>query len=330
MTLKDQVVLVTGADGFIGSHLAERLVREGARVRALVQYNSFGRWGWLDRADPDLLAGMDVIAGDIRDSERMASAVDGCAAVFHLAALIAIPYSYEAPQSYVDTNITGTLNVLTAARRHGGAKVIHTSTSEVYGTPLEVPIRETHPLQGQSPYSASKIAADKLAESFHHAFGLPVVVLRPFNTYGPRQSDRAVLPTILSQLLSGRETLRLGSLWPRRDLTYVDDTVEGFVCAAVTDAAVGDTIQLGTGLDWSIEDLAAMAMAVVGRTVPIVTEDQRQRPPASEVARLLSDPARARAVLGWEPRVVLEEGIRRTAAWVADNLHAYRADRYAI
>ena len=311
-------VLVTGADGFIGSHLAERLVCEGADVRAFVLYNSFSSWGWLDRSPAKVRDALDVRPGDIRDAEQVADAVQGCEVVFHLAALISVPYSFQAPRSFLDTNVGGTLNVLEAARRAGGAKVVQTSTSEVYGTPQELPIRETHPLRAQSPYAASKIAADKLAESFSHTYDLPVVVLRPFNTYGPRQSARAVLPAILTQLLAGKDEITLGAMWPRRDLTYVDDTVKGFLRAAEVDEAVGQTIQLGTGRDISMGELAELAMMVLDRSATIRSSDERLRPPNSEVDRLLSDPSQAKEILGWTPAVCLEEGIRRTAEWLAD------------
>jgi UDP-glucose 4-epimerase len=323
-------VLVTGADGFIGSHLTERLVCEGADVRAFVLYNSFSSWGWLDQSPAEVRDALDVRPGDIRDAEQVADAVHGREVVFHLAALISVPYSFQAPRSFVDTNVGGTLNVLEAARRAGGAKVVQTSTSEVYGTPKDVPIRETHPLQAQSPYAASKIAADKLAESFSHTFELPVVVLRPFNTYGPRQSSRAVLPAILTQLLAGKEEITLGAMWPRRDLTYVDDTIEGFLRAAEVDEAVGETIQLGTGRDVSIRELAELAMTVLDLSATIRSEDERLRPPNSEVDRLLSDPSRAKEILGWTPAVCLEEGIRRTAEWLRRNGSGETAGRYVV
>ena len=323
-------VLVTGADGFIGSHLVERLVREEAQVRAFVFYNSSSSWGWLEHTPSTLRHKIELIPGDVRDSERVANAVHGCQVVFHLAALISIPYSYQSPESFVDTNVRGTLNILTAARRHGGVKVIHTSTSEVYGTPVEVPIRETHPLQAQSPYSATKIAADKLAESFFYSYDLPVVVLRPFNTYGPRQSARAVLPTILVQLLSGKEEISLGALWPRRDLTYVEDTVDGFIRAAEVEDAVGKTVQLGTGQDISIGELAELAMKVLGKQAQVVSCDERKRPARSEVQRLISDPSLAAELLGWRPTTSLEKGIARTAAWLREHLNQYKGDQYLV
>ncbi|MDQ3070927.1 MAG: GDP-mannose 4,6-dehydratase [Acidobacteriota bacterium] len=327
-TLQGRTVLVTGAAGFIGSHVTERLVREGARVKALVRYRGDGTWGWLDQSP--VRGDIEVLAGDLQDADVVRRAAGGCETIFHLGALIAIPYSYVAPRSYVTTNVEGTLNVLEAARAAGGARVIHTSTSEVYGTPDSVPITESHALKAQSPYSASKIGADKIAESYFATWGLPVVILRPFNTYGPRQSARAVLPTILSQLLAGAERLTLGALSPRRDLTYVLDTVDGFIRAAVTPEAAGQTIQLGTGTDVSIEELAKLCMKVTGRDVPIDCDEQRLRPAGSEVERLLSRPARAAEVLGWRPTTSLEDGLSATAAWVEANLRSFKPDSYAV
>lgn len=327
MDLSNARVLVTGAGGFIGSHLVERLLRDGAHVKALVRYNSTGSWGWLEPYQDGSQPRLEVLSGDIRDGTFVAAAVSECDVVFHLAALIAIPYSYAAPASYVDTNINGTLNVLLAAKA-SGARVVHTSTSEVYGTPEQVPIRESHPLQGQSPYSASKIAADKLAESFHCSFDLPVTVLRPFNTYGPRQSTRAVLPTILTQLLAKKSRIQLGALWPRRDLTFVSDTVNGFIRAATCDAAIGRTVQLGTGRDISIGDLVQLALQTLVVETEIVAEDERMRPPNSEVGVLLSDPSLAAELLGWKPETSLEQGIAATAQWLEQNLARYNTERY--
>ncbi len=322
MSLRGHRVLVTGADGFIGSHLVERLVRDGAQVRAFCFYNSQGSRGWLEQAPPDVLAQVDVRLGDVRDARFVAEACKGAEVVFHLAALIAIPYSYTAPESFLDTNVRGTLNVLEGARAAGASRVVHTSTSEVYGTPDVLPIRETHPLQAQSPYAATKVAADQLALSFHRSFGLPVVVLRPFNTYGPRQSTRAVLPTILLQLLSGSREIALGRTDTRRDLTFVADTVDGFCRAAEADA-IGKTVQLGTGRAVSIAELFATACRALEVHATIVEEARRVRPDASEVLVLESDPSYARSILGWAPSVSLEDGLRRTADWFRANRHQY-------
>jgi NAD dependent epimerase/dehydratase len=309
-------VLVTGADGFIGSHLVERLVAEGADVRAFCVYNSRGSAGWLDEAPEVTRAVVDVRLGDIRDARFVESAMDGVEVVFHLAALIAIPYSYTAAESFVDTNIRGTLNILEAGRRTRVRRIVHTSTSEVYGTPDVLPIRETHPLNAQSPYAATKLAADQLALAFHLSHDVPVVVLRPFNTYGPRQSERAVLPTMIRQLLEGRHEIRLGRLDTRRDLTFVADTVDGFVRAATADGIVGRTIQLGTGRAETIGALFAIARRLTGSDAVVVSDAARLRPDASEVMALLSDPALARETLGWEARTSLEAGIAETVDWM--------------
>ncbi len=330
MSWAGRKVLVTGADGFIGSHLTERLVALGADVRAFCLYNSNGSWGWLDGAEPAVHRSLDVRLGDIRDARFVEEACRGVETVFHLAALIAIPYSYAAPESFVDTNVKGTLNVLEAVRRAGCRRMVHTSTSEVYGTPESLPIRETHPLQGQSPYSASKIAADKLCEAYHLSFGLPVVTLRPFNTYGPRQSTRAVLPTLLVQLLAGRAEVKLGRLDPRRDLTFVADTVEGFVRAAEAPGAEGEVVQLGTGRTVSVGELFEAACRALGVRAEAVQEKERLRPDKSEVMVLLSDPAKAKALLGWEAATALEEGLLRTARWIEKNLALYDPERYHV
>lgn len=330
MNIKGRKVLVTGADGFIGSHLAERLVELGADVRAFCFYNSNGSWGWLDEAPAAVRRALDVRLGDIRDARFVEEACMGVDTVFHLAALIAIPYSYAAPVSFVDTNINGTLNVLEAARRANCRRMINTSTSEVYGTPASLPIRETHPLQGQSPYSASKIGADKLCEAYHCSFGVPVVTLRPFNTYGPRQSMRAVLPTILVQLLSGKRSVALGNVEPRRDLTFVADTVEGFIRCAEAKGLEGEVIQLGTGRSESIRDVFETACRVLGREAVIKSRRERIRPNKSEVMVLQSDPSLARKRMGWKARVSLEEGIRRTAEWIEPRLASYDFDRYQV
>ncbi|HSB01649.1 MAG TPA: SDR family NAD(P)-dependent oxidoreductase [Anaerolineales bacterium] len=321
-------VLVTGAGGFIGSHLTERLVELGASVRAFVHYNAFGRWGWLDHSA--LVNEVQVLAGDISDRDSVRNAVDGREIVFHLAALIGIPYSYHAPESYVRTNIMGTLNVLQAARECNVERLLHTSTSEAYGTARSVPIRETHPLQGQSPYSATKIGADKMAESFHLSFGLPVVTVRPFNTFGPRQSARAVIPTIITQLIAG-STVRLGNLSPTRDLNYVGNTVDGFLAAARAEpAAIGKTFNLGTGREISIGDLAKLIARLMGRSLEIEDEAERVRAAGSEVERLVADASLARELLGWEPRLSLEDGLEKTITWIQEHLDFYRPGLYVL
>lgn len=312
MSLAGRRVLVTGAGGFIGSHLAERLAAEGCHVRALLRYSSTGSRGWLEDSAAD--SGMEVLLGDVADRDCVRSAVEGMDTVFHLAALIGIPYSYEAPQAYVRTNVEGTVNVLQAARLADVRRIVHTSTSETYGTSRRVPIDEDHPLQGQSPYSASKIAADKLAESFFRSFGTPVATVRPFNTYGPRQSARAIIPTIIAQALAGGP-VRLGSLHPTRDLTFVDDTVTGFISAASADDAVGRTVNLGSGREISIGDLARSIIDRIDPSIEIVTHADRVRPPLSEVERLIADNRLAADLLGWSPSVMLDEGLDRTIAW---------------
>ena len=329
--LAGATVLVTGADGFIGSHLVERLLSERVKVRALCCYNSNGSRGWLDeleRVHGGGVPGLEAVLGDVRDAGLVRGLMDGVDVVFHLAALIAIPYSYQAPSSFVDTNVTGTLNVLEAVRHAGVARMIHTSTSEVYGTPQHVPITEAHPLCGQSPYAASKIAADQLCEAYARSYGTPVVVLRPFNTYGPRQSARAVIPTILGQLLAGVREVRLGSLHPRRDFTYVTDTVDGFARAAAADLAPGTVVQLGTGRSVSIGELLALCTVIVGADIAPVTDAQRVRPRRSEVEVLQSDPSRARELLGWRPRVRLQQGLSETAGWLRGRVDPVAAGRY--
>lgn len=316
MTLRGTKVLVTGADGFIGSHLTERLVAEGADVRAFCIYNSRGSAGWLDETDAASRAAIDVRLGDIRDARFVAAATEDVEIVFHLAALIAIPYSYAAPQSFIDTNVSGTLNALEAGRAAGVRRFIQTSTSEVYGTPETLPIRETHPYAAQSPYAASKAAADQLTLAFGKSFELPVVVLRPFNTYGPRQSERAVLPTMLRQLLAGRTEVRLGRLDPRRDLTFVADTVDGFIRAATAPDIEGEVIQLGTGRSESIGELFALANQILGVEARVVEDPARLRPDASEVLVLQADPSRARERLGWQAQTSLEDGLRATIDWL--------------
>ncbi|CUS04191.2 dTDP-glucose 4,6-dehydratase [Candidatus Promineifilum breve] len=322
-------VLVTGAGGFIGSQLTEALARGGANVRAFVRYNSRGDSGLLRQLPPEIARELDVVAGDLRDPAAVAGAVAGVEIVFHLGAIISIPYSYKHPYETAETNFMGTLNVLEACRAQGVARLVHTSTSEVYGTAQFTPMDESHPLQGQSPYSASKIGADKLVESYYRAFNLPAVTVRPFNTYGPRQSARAVIPTIITQALTG-DCIRLGNLTARRDFTYVGDTVSGFLRAAVAPDVAGQEVNLGTGQDIAIGELAERIIARVGRPVTIAAESERLRPEKSEVMRLLSDNGLARRALGWEPLYSLDEGLGETIAWIAGHLDFYRVGRYEI
>jgi NAD dependent epimerase/dehydratase len=328
------LVAVTGADGFIGSHLVEALVAIGHRVRAMVQYNSFSTWGWLDALPPSVMANVDVVPGDVRDPSSALAFVDGASIVYHLAALIAIPYSYAAPRSYLETNAGGTLNILEAARTHATPRLVVTSTSEVYGTAIRVPIDETHPVQAQSPYAASKIAADKLAESYHLSFSLPVVTLRPFNTFGPRQSARAVIPTIISQLAADRSAVRLGALTPTRDFTFVTDIAAAFIAVgdAPKDQVIGQVFNAGTGREIAIGDLAAAIAATMGRNLQVDEDQDRLRPQSSEVMRLVCNSDALRTKTGWGPLVTLEEGLATTAAWfdARDHVARYRPDRYGI
>ncbi len=330
MNLNGKRVLVTGACGFIGSHLAERLLERGAKVRAFVYYNAFNRWGWLDSLPEDNLAEIEVIAGDVRDFHCVKDALKGMDAVFHLAALIGIPYSYVAPESYVETNIKGTLNILQAARELGPEKVVHTSTSEVYGTARYVPMDEGHPLQGQSPYSATKIAADMLAESFYRSFDLPVAICRPFNTYGPRQSARAVIPTIISQIMAEKRCIELGNTDTTRDFNFVTDVAEGFIRIGECDGAVGQVINIGTGEEISIGGLVEKIAGILGRDIGINTDNQRVRPESGEVFRLCAESKKARDLLEWKPEVELAEGLARTIQWLEENKGAYRDDIYNI
>jgi dTDP-glucose 4,6-dehydratase len=327
--LAGRPVLVTGAGGFIGGHLVEQLVRKGACVRAMCRYNSRNERGTLDWLEPEVTSDVEVVLGELRDVESVAAAVDGVEVVFHLGAQIAIPYSYVNPRDFLEVNVLGTLNVAQAALRHGVQRVVHTSTSEVYGSAQSVPITEDHPLEPQSPYAASKVAADKVMDSFHRSFDLPVTVLRPFNTYGPRQSARAIVPTIIAQALAG-STLRLGALHPRRDLAFVDDTAAGFLAAATSPGAIGRTIHLGTDRDVSVGELVELVGELLGRELEVETDPARVRPPNSEVQRLWASPALAREVLGWEPRVDLREGLARTIAWIERNADRYRVSDYVI
>lgn len=325
---QNKPVLVTGAGGFIGSRLVNDLVKKGAKVKAFVRYNSRGDAGLLKLLSPDVLTRIELIGGDLRDPQAIEDAVEGVKIVFHLGALISIPYSYYHPVEVVDTNITGTLNVLLACRKFN-CKLIHTSTSEVYGTALRVPIDESHPLQGQSPYSASKIGADKLVESFQRSFNIHAVTVRPFNTYGPGQSARAVIPTIISQALT-RDVVLLGNLETKRDFTFVDDTVNGFIKAAETEGVSGEVFNLGTGSEVTIGELASEIIQLIGRIVPIRIDEQRLRPENSEVMRLLSDNRKAKEVLGWYPEVSIHEGLKATVEWIEKNIELYRPGRYEL
>ena len=336
LAVQNSTILVTGADGFIGSHLTEALVRQGFKVRGFVMYNSFNSLGWLDHCAPDVKGQFEVFAGDIRDPNGVKEAMKGCGAVLHLAALIAIPYSYHSPDTYVDTNVKGTLNVLQAARQLGVSRVVHTSTSEVYGTARFVPITEDHPLQGQSPYSATKIAADQLAFSFFASFGLEVVIVRPFNTFGPRQSARAVIPTIITQIANGQRQIKLGSVSPTRDFSYVFDTVAGFIAALKSDRCIGEAINLGSNFEISIGDTAHAIAEAMDTTIEIITDEQRLRPQNSEVERLWASNTKAREVLGWQPEYGghhgFMRGIKETISWFRDPSHlaGYKADIYNL
>lgn len=325
-----ETVLVTGADGFIGSHLTELLVREGYRVRALSQYNSFNYWGWLE--DVDCLADIEVVTGDVRDPHFCKVITKNVDVVFHLAALIAIPYSYVAPDSYVDTNIKGTLNICQAARENGCRRLIHTSTSEVYGTACYVPIDEGHPLQPQSPYSATKIGADMMAMSFFNAFDLPVIIARPFNTYGPRQSARAVIPTIITQIAAGKKEIRLGDVTPTRDFNYVEDSCRGFLALARCDEAVGQVVNIGSNFEISVGDVLGLIREIMGSDVAFITEDQRLRPEKSEVFRLWCDNGKIEKLTGFKPVFTIRQGLEKTVAWFTDqrNLSRYKADIYNV
>lgn len=334
--LLNKRILVTGADGFIGSHLTEALVRQGCDVRAFVYYNSFNSWGWLDHSESEIQDSLEIFAGDVRDPHGVRTAMRGCDVVFHLAALIGIPYSYVAPDAYVDTNIKGTLNVLQAARELDFEKVIHTSTSEVYGTAWYVPIDEEHPLQAQSPYSASKISADQIALSYYRSFGSPVSIIRPFNTYGPRQSARAVIPTIITQIANGETEIKLGATSPTRDFNFVSDTVRGFIAAARSDVAIGEVINIGSNYEISVGETAELISEVMDRRINIVCDDERLRPDASEVERLWASNEKAERLLGWSPEFAGRDGFKRglekTAEWFtqADNIKMYKAGIYNL
>lgn len=323
-------VLVTGSDGFIGSHLTEELVKKGYEVKAFAYYNSFNKWGWLDTLPKDIMDNVEVFMGDIRDPNGVRCAMKGVDEVFHLAALIAIPFSYHSPDSYVDTNVKGTLNVLQAARDLETKRVLVTSTSEVYGTAQYVPIDEKHPFQGQSPYSATKIGADRLAESFYRSFDLPVSIVRPFNTFGPRQSARAVIPTIISQLLSGKEEIKLGSLTPTRDFNYVKDTAAGFIAIAESDKTIGEEINIATQHEISIGDLAKEIISQINPSARIICDDERLRPQKSEVNRLLGSNEKIKQLTSWEQKYTFAKGIEETIAWMRNNMDAYKADIYNV
>jgi NAD dependent epimerase/dehydratase len=332
MIIKDKKVLVTGADGFIGSHLVERLLDEGAQVKAFVYYNSFNSWGWLDSFPKDKLAQIEVFAGDIRDPYGVKESMKGCDIVFHLAALIAIPYSYHSPDSYVDTNIKGTLNIIQAAKELGVEKVLVTSTSEVYGTAMYVPIDEKHPKQGQSPYSATKIGADHIADSFYRSFNLPLTIVRPFNTFGPRQSARAVIPTIITQLLAGKTEIKLGALHPTRDLVFVKDTVNGFVEIAKSDSLIGHEVNIATQSEITVGDLALKLIELINPNAKIISDDIRLRPEKSEVERLFGSNEKLKSHTSWNQRYSFDESLKETIDWFskAENLKQYKTDIYNV
>ncbi|WP_071063691.1 NAD-dependent 4,6-dehydratase LegB [Andreesenia angusta] len=330
MDLKKKKILVTGADGFIGSHLVEKLVSLGSEVTALAQYNSFNTWGWLDTVEDRIRKEVKVVTGDIREYDGVKRVVKGQDVVFHLAALIAIPYSYLSPMAYVRTNIEGTTNVLEACRDYDVGKIVHTSTSETYGTALYVPIDEKHPMQGQSPYSSSKIGADKMAESFYKSFDTPVATIRPFNTYGPRQSARAVIPTVISQILSGKKKIELGSLTPTRDFNYVKDTAEAFIKVAESDKTIGQVVNAGSNKEISIGDLVEKIIKISEKEVEIVYDEQRIRPEKSEVNRLLADNSRIKELTGWKPSYTLDQGLKETIEWIGENLNYFKSDIYNL
>lgn len=329
MSLKQTPVLVTGAGGFIGSHLVERLLDAGANVRCFVRYNSRGDYGFLGLFAPSRLEQLDIVQGDLKDEDAVRDAAAGVEVIFHLGAIIPIPYSYVHPREVIETNVTGTFNILAAARAHGGIRVVHTSTSEVYGTAQYTPIDESHPLQGQSPYAASKIAADKLAESFYLSYDLPVVTVRPFNAYGPRQSARAIIPTVIAQALT-RNRVMVGDLEPTRDFNFVEDLADAFVRAGASDRAVGEVINVGSGQEISIGDLTRLIIELTGRSVEVVQDERRKRPAKSEVRRLLAANGKAKRLLGWRPQTPLREGLRHTIEWIDRHIERYRPDAYQI
>ncbi|MFA4955759.1 MAG: NAD-dependent 4,6-dehydratase LegB [Candidatus Methanoperedens sp.] len=330
MFWQDNKVLVTGAGGFIGSHLVESLVRKKAKVKAFVHYNSRNDWGNLELLPHDVLEKIEIITGDIRDPFCVRNAVKGCDTVFHLGALIAIPYSYLAPKDFVDTNILGTVNIMQACKDENVSKIVHTSTSEVYGTAIYTPINEKHPLQGQSPYSASKIGADMMAQSYYNSFELPVATIRPFNTFGPRQSARAVIPAICSQILSGKKKIHVGLLSPVRDFTFVQDTVNGFLKIAESERSIGEVINIGSGKGISIGDLLKTIIDLIGKDISIISDDERMRPSKSEVMTLLCDNRKARELVGWEPTFTLEDGLKETIKYVQEHLEKYKANIYNV
>ena len=330
MNWQGKKVLVTGAEGFIGSHLTERLVELGADVTALSQYNSFNNWGWIDTFDKKILDSIKVVTGDIREYDGMKRIVKGQEVVFHLAALIAIPYSYLSPMAYVRTNVEGTTNVLEACRDYGIEKIVHTSTSETYGTALYVPIDEKHPMQGQSPYSASKIGADKMAESYQKSFNMPIATIRPFNTYGPRQSARAVIPTIISQILAGKREIKLGSLTPTRDFNFVKDTAEAFIKIAESEKTIGEVINSGSNYEITIGDTVKKIINIIGKDVKILCDDERLRPENSEVNRLWADNTKLKELTGWKPNYNIDEGLKETVDWIKNNMKYFKTDIYNV
>ena len=330
MNWQGKKVLVTGAEGFIGSHLTERLVELGADVTALAQYNSFNNWGWIDTFDKNVKESINVVTGDIREYDGMKRIIKGQEVVLHLAALIAIPYSYLSPMAYVRTNVEGTTNVLEACREYNVEKIVHTSTSETYGTALYVPIDEKHPMQGQSPYSASKIGADKMAESYYKSFNMPIATIRPFNTYGPRQSARAVIPTIISQILAGKTEIKLGSLTPTRDFNFVKDTAEAFIKVAESEKTIGEVINAGSNHEITIGDTVKKIIKIIGKDVKILCDDERLRPKNSEVNRLWADNTKIKELTGWKPNYTIDAGLEATVEWIKNNMQYFKTDIYNV